>query len=140
MDTDELLLAELAQQTRALVAQNLRSKAVVVGRLAPLIIKANGLGHTHETIHRAIVDAGLSVTFGVYKTALHRWRKKSKVAHPGEPVSPVRSQRVPEQPPEVASPSAAQPDTERKSRIKTADDFKKLHESIDYSDLDPKYK
>ncbi|HGO6073753.1 TPA: hypothetical protein ACK3Q6_004467 [Burkholderia cepacia] len=77
METDNVL-AELERQTTELVGQNLRSKAVVVARLGPLIDRANELGYTHETIHKALTSAGLTITFGVYKTSLHRWRERER--------------------------------------------------------------
>lgn len=77
METDNVL-AELERQASDLVGQNLRSKAVVVARLGPLIDRANELGYTHETIHKALVSAGLAITFGVYKTSLHRWRDRDR--------------------------------------------------------------
>lgn len=87
METDNVL-AELERQATDLVGQNLRSKAVVVARLGPLIDRANELGYTHETIHKALVNAGLTITFGVYKTSLHRWRDRDRT-HVGRAATSV---------------------------------------------------
>lgn len=82
MDTmqtvDELI--ELEETARKLQAQNLRSKAVLLERLFPLIERANTLGHRHATIHQALVAAGVPMTFDVYNTTLKRVRKRAEQA------------------------------------------------------------
>ncbi|MEX3557693.1 MAG: hypothetical protein VB124_05045 [Burkholderia sp.] len=80
-------MAELEALARALVAQNLRSKAVLIERLRPLIDRANSLGHMHARIHEALSAAGIDMTFPVYMTTLKRVRKRSQVA----PSSPAVS-------------------------------------------------
>lgn len=75
--TDELdELASLDAKARALVAQQLRSKAVVLERLVPYIDRANALGHTHVRIHEVLQLAGVDMSFEVYRTTLKRVRKR----------------------------------------------------------------
>ncbi|HBN6128165.1 MULTISPECIES: hypothetical protein [Burkholderia] len=82
---DELI--ELEETARKLQAQNLRSKAVLLERLFPLIERANNLGHRHATIHQALVAAGVQMTFDVYNTTLKRVRKRAEQAGSVKPIT-----------------------------------------------------
>ncbi|WP_155747099.1 hypothetical protein [Burkholderia territorii] len=81
---DELI--ELEETARKLQALNLRSKAVLLERLFPLIERANNLGHRHVTIHQALVAAGVQMTFSVYNTTLKRVRKRAEQAGSIKPI------------------------------------------------------
>ncbi len=85
---DELI--ELEETARKLQAQNLRSKAVLLERLFPLIERANSLGHRHTTIHQALVAAGVQMTFAVYNTTLKRVRRRER-AEPAGSIKPIGS-------------------------------------------------
>lgn len=76
MQTDTIL-TEITSMATSLVAQKtLRSKAVLLNRLMPLIDEAIKLGHKHEAIHSAIESAGVELTFGYYRNTLHRLRTR----------------------------------------------------------------
>lgn len=74
--TDEL--ANIEAMARTLVAQQLRSKAVLLERLLPLIDEANALGHTHAKIQETLQAAGLEMTLPVYMQTLKRARKRAR--------------------------------------------------------------
>lgn len=74
--TDEL--ANIEAMARTLVAQQLRSKAVLLERLLPLIDTANALGHTHAKIQETLQAAGLEMTLPVYMQTLKRARKRAR--------------------------------------------------------------
>jgi hypothetical protein len=77
MKTDTVL-TDIASTAASLVAQKtLRSKAVLLQRLMPLIDEAIRLGHKHEAIHSAIEGAGVELTFGSYRNTLHRLRTRN---------------------------------------------------------------
>jgi hypothetical protein len=68
-------LSALASKASTLVSHNLRSKAIVIARLLPLIERAVETGYGHDTIRQVFVDAGMNISLEVYKNALHRARK-----------------------------------------------------------------
>ncbi|MCL6485010.1 MAG: hypothetical protein I4O49_12730 [Janthinobacterium lividum] len=74
--TDEL--ANIEAMARTLVAQQLRSKAVLLERLLPLIDTANALGHTHAKIQETLQAAGVEMTLPVYMQTLKRARKRAR--------------------------------------------------------------
>lgn len=84
---DADILTQIDTEARRLVAQHLRSKAVVVARLLPLINQANQLGHTHESIHARIVGAGLETTLKDYSTYVYRARARARKGGSYEPKS-----------------------------------------------------
>lgn len=84
---DADILTQIETEARRLVAQTLRSKAVVVARLLPLINQANQLGYTHESIHARIVGAGLNTTLKDYSTYLYRARARARKGGSYEPKS-----------------------------------------------------
>lgn len=100
-DLDEL--ASLDAKARALVAQQLRSKAVLLERLVPYIDRANTLGHTHARIHEVLRAAGVDMSFEVYRTTLKRVRKRG----PGDPAE-VRTSGSSE-PKQAGSPEPNRP-------------------------------
>jgi hypothetical protein len=69
-------LAELASCASHLLAMDLRSKAVVIARLLPLIERAAGYGYSHATIYQLLVASGMPIGFDVYKNALYRARQR----------------------------------------------------------------
>jgi hypothetical protein len=90
MQTDTVL-TDIASLAASLVAQKtLRSKAVLLGRLVPLIDQAVALGHKHEAIHSAIQSGGVDLTFGYYRNTLHRIRTRNATSPtPSTVQSPV---------------------------------------------------
>lgn len=73
----DIELTELSQMTRTLAGQpTFRSKALLITRLLPLILAAIEAGHTHNAIYETIVNAGLPMTFTVYRQTLHRVRTR----------------------------------------------------------------
>lgn len=77
------ILADIEVQARELVGQQLRSKAMVVARLLPLINSANQLGHSHSAIHATLVKAGLDTTLKNYDTYLSRARARARQGKSG---------------------------------------------------------
>lgn len=82
---DADILTKIETEARNLVAQQLRSKAVVVARLLDLINQANHLGHTHESIHARTVAAGLDTSLKDYATYLYRARARARKGGSYEP-------------------------------------------------------
>lgn len=74
------ILASIREQTRQLVAQNLRSKAVVIARLYDLIATAQKLGHKHESIYAMVVAGGLETSEKNYQVSLYRTRQARAMA------------------------------------------------------------
>lgn len=72
----------LERQTADLVAQRLRSDAVVVAHLAELIDQAVGFGHPHRAIHEALRAGGLGANWNSYRVALRRARKARRAGTP----------------------------------------------------------
>ncbi|WP_244851819.1 hypothetical protein [Caballeronia sp. SL2Y3] len=71
-------LTDIASLAATLVAQKaLRSKAMFLGHLVPLIDEAVALGIKHEAIHSAIVSSGVDMTFGYYRNTLYRLRARA---------------------------------------------------------------
>lgn len=85
-------LAELASRASHLLAMNLRSKAVVIARLLPLIERAAGYGYSHATIHQLLVANGMSIGFDVYKNALYRARQRPPAPDTVREVTPGKRQ------------------------------------------------
>lgn len=69
------VLDNIKENTKALIAQNLRSKAIVITRLYSLISNAYDLGYRREVVYKTIFDAGIDMTFNGYNMAIHRIRK-----------------------------------------------------------------
>jgi hypothetical protein len=89
MQTDTVL-TDIASLAASLVAQKtLRSKAVLLGRLVPLIDQAVALGHKHEAIHSAIQSGGVDLTFGYYRNTLHRIRTRNATSQTPASVQPL---------------------------------------------------
>lgn len=91
------ILDHIEDQTKTLLREKLRSKAVVISRLSDLINEANDLGHPHTQIHARIVAAGLDTSLKNYQTYLYRANKararamESGSYEPGRRVSGIGS-------------------------------------------------
>ena len=80
------ILDSISHQAAQLVAERLRSTAVAIARLEPLIAEANDLGHTHVAILEAIKAGGLDTSMNNYKVYLHRARQsRSRSTTPSAP-------------------------------------------------------
>ncbi|WP_038213366.1 hypothetical protein [Xenophilus azovorans] len=66
----------IRQRTALLVAQQLRSHALVIARLADLIQQAVRWGHPHRAIHDAMTAGGLAVSWNTYRVSLRRARSR----------------------------------------------------------------
>lgn len=69
------ILNVIEKEVALLITQKLRSKTTVLARIYHLIVKAQDLGYTHETIHASTKKGGLSLELGSYLTACHRVKK-----------------------------------------------------------------
>lgn len=92
----------LKEITAELVAQELRSDSAVIARLATLIADALRAGHSHRSIHAAIVASGLAISWINYRIALGRARKAQRDGSPASAAelpsaisSPLPSPRLP---------------------------------------------
>lgn len=93
MPTTAPLLAAIEKRTRELVAENLRSTAVVIARLVDLITEANQHGHPHADILESIKAGGLNTSLNNYRVYLHRYRtKQAKGATERPPLPSVQPQ------------------------------------------------
>ncbi len=72
---NQSVIEVLRCRTAELVAQCLRSDAVVIARLADLIQDALQLGHSHRSIHEAMAAGGLAANWNTYRVSLRRVRK-----------------------------------------------------------------
>jgi hypothetical protein len=87
-------------RTAELVAQRLRSDAVVIARLADLIQDAVQLGHSHRSIHEAMATGGLAANWNTYRVSLRRVRKARRTV----PVTATTAQ-TPNEPTSFAAPN-----------------------------------
>lgn len=79
----------IRQRTALLVAQRLRSDAIVIARLADLIQEAVRLGHPHRDIHGAVTAGGLVTRWNTYRVSLRRARRALRTAHPAPVTGPA---------------------------------------------------
>lgn len=78
------ILIRIKAKTSELVAEELRSKAVVIARMLDLITEANKLGHTHKAILQSINAGGLDTGMNNYRVYLHRARQsRERTIPPG---------------------------------------------------------
>ena len=74
----------LKEITTELVAQRLRSDSAVIARLATLIANAVRSGHSHRSIHEAVVASGLAISFITPEAEAHfRLIEKRQGMKPG---------------------------------------------------------
>lgn len=71
------ILDLVQQRTESLVAENLRSSAIVITRLQELIAEANRMGHSHSAIHARLQAGGLLTSWNNYRVSLVRARKRA---------------------------------------------------------------
>lgn len=90
-------------RTAELVAQRLRSDAVVIARLADLIQDAVQLGHSHRSIHEAMAAGGLAANWNTYRVSLRRVRKARRTV----PVAAREASAAAADPTALASPSTS---------------------------------
>lgn len=76
------ILIRIKTKTSELVAEELRSKAIVIARMLDLITEANKLGHTHKAILQSINAGGLDTGMNNYRVYLHRARQSRERAIP----------------------------------------------------------
>ena len=79
----------LKESSAVLVAQELRSDAAVIARLAALIAEAVRMGHSHCSIHSAIASGGLAISWTNYRIALGRARKALRSSEPSLATTPA---------------------------------------------------
>lgn len=72
----------LEHRTTELVAQRLRSEAVVIAHLAQLIDQAVRFGHSHRAIHAALQAGGLTAGWNTYRVSLRRARTAQRAGTP----------------------------------------------------------
>lgn len=72
----------LEHRTAELVAQRLRSEAVVIAHLAEMIDQAVRFGHSHRAIHGALQAGGLSAGWNTYRVSLRRARTAHRAGTP----------------------------------------------------------
>src|SRR5882672_4990937 len=77
---DSEILNRVQQRTRGLVAENLRSAAIVIARLRDLISEAHHLGHSHKDIHASMETGGLRASLNTYKSCLMRMKRSTSAA------------------------------------------------------------
>lgn len=82
------------QRTADLVAQRLRSDAAVIARLSELILEAVRLGHSHRSIHEAVMAGGLATSWTNYRISLGRARKLRRPQAPTDTAKPVGESEV----------------------------------------------
>jgi hypothetical protein len=71
-------LPEVATLTTALAKyKTLRSEAVVIKRLLPLIDRASDAVHKRETIHVSTISGALEISLGIYRQTLYRVRTRA---------------------------------------------------------------
>jgi hypothetical protein len=101
---EDSLLDLIRQRTALLVAQQLRSHALVIAHLADLIQQAVRWGHPHRAIHDAVTAGGLAVSWNTYRVSLRRARSRPCKATP-----PLSAASPPALPARVGAPSNAAP-------------------------------
>lgn len=99
---NQSVIEVLRCRTAELVAQRLRSDAVVISRLADLIHHAVQLGHSHRSIHEAMATGGLAANWNTYRVSLRRVRKARSTVPVTALATPAASE-----PTSSASPSAS---------------------------------